>query len=136
MSQNTDELQVVPGIGVDSTSLSHPVQTLARFLRIVLLRRDILIITVIAALLLSLLYYATATRIYRAEASLLVLQTGQQDVAASMAGERVARDLMPTYTSIATSEAVLIEALKLLAPEDRNVFAGVPPSDWTNVLRD
>lgn len=136
MSQNTDELQVVPGEGADSMSLSHPVQTLARFLRIVLLRREILIITVIAALLLGLLYYATAIRVYQANALLLVLQTGQQDTAASMAGERVAKDLMPTYTSIATSEAVLIEAIKILAPEHRDDFAGLPPSDWPQELRD
>jgi polysaccharide biosynthesis transport protein len=136
MTQNTEQLQVIPDPGLEATSLSHPIQTVARFLRIVLFRREILIVTVIAAALLGGLYYATATRIYEANASLLLLQMGDHDTAASVAGERVAKDLMPTYTSIATSEAVLIEALKILAPEHRNDFSGVSRSSWPKVLRD
>ena len=100
-----------------------------------LFRREILIVSVIASLLLGALYYATATRIYEANASLLVMQTGEQDAASSMAGERVAKDLMPTYTSIATSEAVLIDALKLVPPEHRTDFVGVQRSSWPKVLR-
>ena len=43
---------------------------------------------------------------------------------------------MPTYTSIVTSEAVLIEALKLVPPEHRTDFAGVQRSSWPKVLRE
>lgn len=136
MSQITEQLQVTSDPAFEAASLSHPIQTLARFLRIVLFRREILIVSVIASLLLGGLYYATATRIYEANASLLVMQTGQQEATGSMAGERVAKDLMPTYTSIATSEAVLIEALKLVPPEQRTDFAGVQRSSWPKVLRD
>ena len=137
MSQTTiDQLQIVPDAGIEANSLSHPIQTLARFLRIVLLRREILVVSMVASLLLGGLYYATATRVYEANASLLVMQTGEQETTGSMAGERVAKDLMPTYTSIATSEAVLIEALKLLAPEDRDDFSGVQQSHWPKVLRE
>lgn len=135
MDQNIEQLQVSPTPGVEANSLSHPVQTVARFLRIVLLRREILAVSIIAALLLGGLYYSTATRIYEANASLLVMQTGLQDSSATMAGERVAKDMMPTYTSIATSEAVLIDALKLVPPEHRTDFAGVPHSSWPKVLR-
>ena len=135
MAQNTEHIQALVDADVEATSLSHPVQALARFLRIVLLRREILIVCVVAAVLLGGLYYATATRIYEANASLLVMQTGEQDAAASMAGERVAKDLMPTYTSIATSEAVLIEALKLVPGKHHTDFAGIPRSSWPKVLR-
>lgn len=135
MTQNTEQLQLNPDSGLEAAPLSHPVQTLARFLRIVLLRREILIVSVIAAVLLAALYYATATRIYEANASLLVMQTGQQDTTASMAGERIAKDLMPTYTSIATSEAVLIEALKLVPPEHHADFVDAQRSSWPKVLR-
>ena len=114
MTQTSDQLQAVSDPGFETTHMSHPIQILVRFLRIVLLRREILIVAVVAALALAALYYGTATRIYEANASLLVLPTGQQDMTAPVAGERVAKDLMPTYTSIATSEAVLIEALKAL----------------------
>jgi polysaccharide biosynthesis transport protein len=136
MTQNTEQLQLLPDPGNEAASLSHPVQTLARFLRIVLLRREILIVSVIGAILLGGLYYATATRIYEANASLLVMHTGMQDSAASMAGERVAKDMMPTYTNLATSEAVLIDALKLVPPEHRTDFSGVQRSSWPKVLRD
>ncbi len=136
MTQNNEQLQLLPDSGVEAASLSHPVQTLARFLRIVLLRREILIASVIATVLLGALYYATATRIYEANASLLVMHTGLQDSTSSMAGERVAKDMMPTYTSIATSEAVLIDALKLVPREHRSDFVGVQQSSWPKVLRE
>ncbi len=135
MTQNVDKLEVVPDGHVEATSLSHPIQTLAQFLRIVLSRREILLAAVIVSLLLGGLYYLTATRIYEANASLLVMQMDQQDTAASMAGERFAKDLMPTYTSIATSEAVLIEALKAVPVQHRMDFAGLPQSSWPSVLR-
>ncbi len=136
MTQNTEQLQLLPDPGLEAASLSHPVQTLARFLRIVLLRREILIVSVIGAVLLGGLYYATAIRIYEANAALLVMHTGLQDSASSMAGERVAKDMMPTYTNLATSEAVLIDALKLVPPEHRTDFSGVQRSSWPKVLRD
>ncbi len=135
MTQNTEQLQLISDGGIEATSFSHPIQTLARFLRIVLLRREILIVSVIATLMLGSLYYWTATRIYEAHASLLVLQTSEQDTTASMAGERVAKDLMPTYTRLVTSDAVLIEALQLLPPEHHVDFSGTPRSDWPGLLR-
>ncbi len=135
MTQTSDQLQAVSDPGFETTPMSHPIQILVRFLRIVLLRREILIVAVVAALALAALYYGTATRIYEANASLLVLQTGQQDMTAPVAGERVAKDLMPTYTSIATSEAVLIEALKALPSEHRKDLSGIPRSDWPEALR-
>ena len=135
MTQNINQLEALVAPPVEATSLSHPIQVLARFLRIVLFRREILIVTGIAAFLLAGLYYATATRIYEANASLLVLQTSEQDTSTPVAGERVAKDLMPTYTTIATSEAVLIEALKILPQEHRSDFTGASQSSWPGILR-
>lgn len=136
MNQHVDHSQLAPDAQLDAPTLGHPIQTVARFLRIVLYRREIVIVSLLAAILLASLYYATATRIYRANAALLVLQVNEQDMAAGMPGERVAKDLMPTFTSIATSEAVLVEALKVLSPDHRVDFAGVPQCDWPRVLRE
>ncbi len=135
MTQNIDQLEALVTSPIEATPLGHPIQVLARFLRIVLFRREILIATCIAAFLLAGLYYWTATRIYTANASLLVLQTSEQDTSTPVAGERVAKDLMPTYTNIATSEAVLIDALKILPPEHRSDFAGASQSSWPGILR-
>lgn len=135
MSHNTEQLQVAVEPAADSSTFSHPIQLMARFFRIVLFRREILIVALTVSVLLGALYYLTATRIYQADASLLVLQTGQKDAGASMPGERVAKDLMPTYTSIATSEAVLQEAVNLLPPEHRIDFGSSPRDDWAKILK-
>ncbi len=118
----------------EAASLTHSIQAAVRFARIVLYRKEILIVALVISGLLGGLYYATATRIYQSKASLLVLQTGNQ-LTTEMSGERTAKDLMPTYTSLVSSEAVLSDAVVLLDPEYRVDFAEAPKSEWTRILR-
>ena len=76
MPQNTEQLHVTADSDFEATSLSHPFRRWQGLLRIVLFRPKILIVSLIASLLLGGLYYATATRVYEANASLLVMQDG------------------------------------------------------------
>ena len=71
------------------------------------------------------MYYATATRLYQAKASLLVLQTGADVTNTTMTAEGVRQGLMPTYERLLSSAVVLEGAVKYLEPADRIDFEGV-----------
>ena len=57
-----------------------------RFLRVVRYRKAIVIVVLFAAGVLGALHYATATRLYESKASLLILQTGDENVSMTMSG--------------------------------------------------
>jgi capsular exopolysaccharide synthesis family protein len=97
-------------------------------------RLNVLIASLVVAFLLAGLYYATATRYYAAETSLLVLQTGDGMATSMVAEGTKQQSLMPTYVKLITSPAVLEGALKRLRREDCIDFAGVPKDRRAAVL--
>lgn len=113
----------------------HPLQAMLRFLRAVRYRKGVLLGLVAASVLLGALYYFTARRWYQAEASLLVLQTGGDAWSTNVAGERVAKDMIPTYKSMLSSEVVVREAISQLSPEHLADVEGVPREQWVEVFR-
>jgi capsular exopolysaccharide synthesis family protein len=132
MNQNQSQLGA-PSSTVASSA--HTVREAARFLSVVRSRKELVIVATSISLVLGGLYYATATRIFQSEASLLVLQTGQQKMMTTdMPGERTAKDLMPTYTSLFGSDVVLNDAIRQLSPQDRIDLADTPPAQWPRTL--
>lgn len=108
---------------------------MVQFARMVRYRMAVLIVILAAAGALGALQYTTEPRRYESTASLLILGSGEDAWSAEMSGERVSRDLMPTYQNLIRSEVVLEEALKILPPAARVDMGAAHPDQWTEVLR-
>ena len=93
---------------------SHFVHTLMRFYWTVRRRQSVVIACLGIGLLLGLLFFATATRVYEAASSLLVLKTGTESWSPNMSADRAMQDQMATYETLCTSAVVLEDALKRL----------------------
>ena len=131
------ELANLPNDAQHPTS-AHLVHAFVRFLRVARYRKNVIIAALVAVCLLGVLYFATATRVYEAGASLLVLQTGPDVWSTSMTPEDNKHGLMPTYERLFRSDVVLKGALKQLnrsAPEIRVDLASHPKDEWLDVLR-
>lgn len=114
---------------------ANPLQSLLRFVRAARYRKGIMVVALVASGLLGGLYYTTVQRVYESKASLLVLQAGADTTSTMMSGERVSKDFITTYAKMASSEAVLEEAIKLLPQEGKTDFASAPRSEWIGALR-
>jgi len=113
----------------------NAVHALAQFLRIVRYRKGVLIVILAASGLLGSLQYLTEPRRYESTASLLILGSGEDAWSTESSGERVSRDMMPTYQNLVRSEVVLEEAIKLLPPDARVDLVAAEREGWTEVLR-
>lgn len=89
------------------------------FLGAVRRRRRLMVLALAVAVAAGGLYYAIAQRIFESRASLLVLQSQPDTLSTKMSGDPMVKDLMDTYRSMLSSDAVIGEALKSLQPEDR-----------------
>lgn len=108
-----------------------------RFLRVVLYRKQFVLAALAVALLLGGLYYFTATRIYRATASLLVTTTGPDVWTTSTMASSGRENRMPTYERLFHSAVVLeaaLERIEQLPPQARIDFASEPRDRWSIVL--
>lgn len=117
-------------------SAAHIVQVLMQFALAVRYRKNVMLSAFLVTGLLGGLYYATATRYYAANASLLVIQTGNDIMepgTALQTGKQ--QGLMPTYEKLITMPRVLEGALRYLRPEDRVDMAGVARNQWPKVLQ-
>ena len=111
----------------------HSLQDILRLLHSVRQNKGIVIGALAASCLLGALYYVTATRFYQSSASVLILQTGNEGV--TVGGDRIARDLIPTYQSLLKSDAVLEAAVNRLPAEHRVDFSSTPPERCAAALR-
>jgi capsular exopolysaccharide synthesis family protein len=111
------------------------VHAMAKFARMVRYRKAVLIVILAAAGALGALQYTTEPRRYESTASLLILGSGEDAWSTEMSGERVSRDLMPTYQNLIRSEVVLEEAIKLLPPAARVDMGAAHPDQRTELLR-
>lgn len=126
-----------PAAVVPHAAAGSIVHSLARGLRVVRYRANVVIATTGLALALGVIYYATATRMYRASASLLVLQTSEDT--STLASQDARDGLLPTYEKLLTSEVVLsgaIQQLEKLPPEFRIDLPADKRSEWGEILRD
>lgn len=113
---------------------THPIRAAAQFLRAVRRRKAVVLAAMGLALGLGALYYALAPRWYASQASLLVLQSGDDTWSTRLSGERVAKDLMATYRNMLASAAVLEKAIEALPPAGRSELAGLPQPEWLGRL--
>ena len=106
----------------ESDSTAHSIRQLIRFLRVVWHRRLVIIGTLTISSMLGSLYFYTAVRIYKSEAQLLVVNTGQENLPTSMAGGRDDHAAIATYEKLVSSPLVLQSAATLLQKPVRSLF--------------
>jgi succinoglycan biosynthesis transport protein ExoP len=114
-------------------------QAAMRFWRAIRHRKIYVILAVTVAGVLGGVYFATATRIYEASASLMVTPRSA-DLLNANSSSNVRNDtLIPTYEQLFTRAVVLdgaIVKLQNLGPECRVDFEEVPQADWRAVLKE
>lgn len=116
---------------------AHLVHSAMRFGRTLVLRKHILLAVLIATCLLGAVYYFTAPRIFRATATLLVLQTGPDVLSTSISPDGHRQGMLPTYERLFKSAVVLEGALKRLVnmpPLLRVDLASQPKDQWITIL--
>ena len=80
---------------------------LMRFTRVLRFRWWLVAATLVATMLLGALYYASADRVYEAEAELLVQQTGPVVVSQNLPQHAQQAGMLPTYEQLFASTVVL-----------------------------
>jgi capsular exopolysaccharide synthesis family protein len=121
---------------IPQTASTHIVHELMRFYWVLRRRKSVLLTSLGIFCLLGILFFATATRKYRAQSSLLVLKTGSEAWSPTMTADRTMQDQIETYQRLCTSAVVLegtLERLPALPPEiDRKKS----PNLWIDSLRE
>ena len=108
-------------------STAQTIRQAVRFLRVLWHRRIVVMGTLALCGMLGGLYYATATRIYKAEAQLLVVDTSRENSPTSMTGSRSDIAAMATYEKLVSSPLVLQSAAMLLDAPVRSLFGSQDP---------
>ncbi|NUQ61873.1 MAG: polysaccharide biosynthesis tyrosine autokinase [Pirellulales bacterium] len=133
MSRNEQSPTAPSAVGAFSEL--HALQNLMHLLRLIEQHKGFVTAAVVVSCLLGGLYYATATRLYQSNASVLVIQTGADSLSMATGGAGVIKDMIPTYRSLLRSDAVLEDAVKRLAPEQLASLAALPPEKRAGALR-
>jgi len=132
----TDQTPVFDATG--TASAADAVHALMRFLRVIMHRKMYVASALLVAGLLGGLYYLTATRIYEANAQLLILETGRDVLNSGLYGEANRQSEIPTYERLFSSSVVLEGAIAELLkgpPESRADLATVSREKWVDILR-
>ena len=108
-------------------STAQTIRQAVRFLRVLWHRRIVVMGTLALCGMLGGLYYATATRIYEAEAQLLVVDTSRENNPTSMTGNHSDIAAMATYEKLVSSPLVLQSAATLLEAPVRGLFGSQDP---------
>ena len=108
-------------------STAQTIRQAVRFLRVLWHRRIIVMGTLALCGMLGGLYYATATRIYEAQAELLVVDTSRENGPTSMTGNHSDIAAMATYEKLVSSPLVLQSAATLLSAPIRSLFGSQDP---------
>lgn len=120
------ELEVAPA--------SEFVPAVMRFLRVVRLRQRVVLVTVGLCVVLGAVYCAFATKYYQSAAKLLIIQQNQDHL--ETVGNHMSSDnTMATHRELVTSEIVVGDAIKNLAPKYRIDLINLPPRKWVKALR-
>lgn len=123
---------------LNGPSSADAVHAVMRFARVVLHRKSYVCSSLILAGLLGGLYYFTATRIYQANAQLLILSAGAETWSPNMRSTGDQDALIPTYERLFSSVIVLEGAIKELdkGPQEALVdLATLPREKWVDSLR-
>ncbi|REJ64478.1 MAG: hypothetical protein DWQ31_21350 [Planctomycetota bacterium] len=124
MSHAPDKLDLEAIGTLDDPSVSHIVHHVVQFLRVVRSRINILIIAIVVSSLLGGLYYATATRYFQANASVLIIRNGGSEGSSSMGIDGENRRYMPTHEQLLKSAVVLSGVRQLVEPSHQVDFQG------------
>lgn len=115
MTQNADSI-VLPG---DLNAPGSVIHAVMRFVWLLRRRKSIVFSVVAVCGLIGLLYFATATRVYRSNAQ-VVVRLSQPDSTVTLGADRSTQDQMATFQRLFTSAVVLngaLDKMSQLPPE-------------------
>ena len=108
-------------------------QAMLRVCRVAQNRQGTILGVLAGCLALGAAYYATAPRLFRAEARLQVMNQDSEDLAGT--ADRVGADnVMTTHKELVRSPVVIAGAIERLAPEHRVDLLEVEPRDWVKTI--
>ena len=111
MQQESHYVTEAPASTLNTSSVVH---SLMRFLWLLKRRKTVLMVSMIVSVTLGALYFATATRTFRARAAVLVRITRPDSASVTQSIDRSTQDQMATYERLVTSTVVLERTLDLL----------------------
>ncbi|MGW8257551.1 MAG: GumC family protein, partial [Thermoguttaceae bacterium] len=116
--------------------IAQVVHSILRLVVAVRYRKNLVIAVMAVSLLLGTLYFGTSKRVYSSKASLLVSQSGHDQLDTSISNDNAMRsETMLTFENILHSAKVLEGAAKKLNPEDRVDFCDLPANSWVQALQ-
>ncbi len=117
---------------------TSPVQTVVHLLRAIRYHKAYLVTSLIVAGLLGSVYFFTATRIYEANASILITKSNSGVWSDPSSSDEGRNGLVPTYEMLFSSKVVLERAIKTLQqkpPSARIDLAAHRRDLWVDILR-
>ena len=130
------EEPLAPQERASSESSSHIVHALLQFAMAIKHRKNIVILCVFVTLICGAFYYSTATRLYSAQAELVILASGDETKTTGIATQGAnGKNLMQTFERMITSSNVIEDAVERLGPKERIDLAEVPRSKWVLAIQ-
>ena len=133
---NMMEESLAPQERTNSESSSHIVHAMMQFAMAIKHRKNVVILCVFVTLALGALYYSTATRLYSAQAELLIFASGEDVRSTGISGQgRDGKNLMQTFERLITRSNVIEAAIERLTARERVDLEGIPPSKWVAAIQ-
>ncbi len=120
-----------------TSSTTHVVYSVMRFLRVVRHRKEILLASLLVAAILGAIYYATAPREYKVITKLWVMKNEPEQIDA-ITQDSHRQGILPTYVQLFSESRVLEPALDALSQEPaaaRVDLAPFPRDQWLEEIR-
>ena len=113
----------------EASAESELVPTIMRLLRMLMIRKKTIILSLYVFAVCGVVYYYCAVRLYQSSAKVLI--DGQnQDQVATVGDQSMVSNILATHSDLITSPIVIEQAIKYLAPEHRTDIEGLPPRAW------
>lgn len=106
---------------------------LLRFLRVVRRQKMVLVWSLLAAVVLSVIYYQRTPKQYKSEAKLMVRQVQADSESQQPA---VVRKMLSDYRELLLSDIVLTNTVKLLTEVPPELQQATDQTEWPNILRE
>ena len=117
----------------EASAESELVPTIMRLLRMLMIRKKTIIISLYLFAVCGVIYYYFAVRLYESSAKILIDEKNQDRVA-TVGDQSIVSNILDTHSDLVTSPVVIEQAIEYLAPEHRTDIEGMPPRTWVRII--
>ena len=118
-----------------SDSTRSALQGIVRFLRLLVRRKQVVGLFLLATFALGVAYYSVAPRYYASVAKLMISVQKTPDRVSSAAEQAGSDNVMASQRELIRSSKVVQAAIERLAPEHRADLADTPPKHWVETVK-